>query len=86
MLAGVPIVNEIAQARVKIDGYHSIGDDGIVECITTMGNRVSLIDKDQKLHRELVSYGGRNVRIQFRVGIEWRFFTRIQIFVIGINP
>ena len=67
ILSSVPLVNEVAQARVRIEGYDSNGTDGVVLCKTSLGIVFHLIDVEKTIQRECVKYGGKNVRIEFKV-------------------
>ena len=86
ILSSVPLVNEVAQARVRIEGYDSNGTDGIVLCKTSLGSVVHLIDVDKKMQRECIMYGGKNVRIQFKVGLSFGIITQVRIYIVGLDP
>lgn len=86
ILSSVPLVNEVAQARVRIEGYQSSGNDGIVLCKTSLGSIVHLIDEDKKMQRECITYGGKNVRVQFKVGLSIGFIAQVRIYIVGLDP
>ena len=85
IFSSFPLVNEVAQARVRIDGYQSNGIDGIVVCQTSLGNIVHLIDIDQKMRCMCVRNGGKYVRVRFKVGVSLGLLARIKIYIIGIE-
>ena len=86
ILSSVPLVNEVAQARVRIEGYDSSGSDGIVLCKTSYGSIVHLIDVDKKMQRECITHGGRNVRVHFKVGLALGLITQVKIYIVGLDP
>ena len=83
IIAGIPVVNEVAQADVKIEGYESIGDDGVLLCRTSLGSIVHLIDKDRVFQPQCVQMGGKSVRVRFRVGLELGLLTKIRMYLVG---
>lgn len=85
ILLNFPLLNEIAQTRVTIDGYRIVGDDGYVDCITSCGNKVTLIDKKCKFRSKCALYGGKEVRIRFHVVIKYSILFSLNFIIIGIE-
>ena len=85
LYVSLPIVNEVAQAKVRIDGYQIYESNGILQGITENGTLVHLIDEGCKFSQECVLSGGKEVRIRFRVGIIPGIIIRIRLFLGGLD-
>ena len=43
-------------------------------------------DEDKKMQRECITYGGKNVRVQFKVGLSIGFIAQVRIYIVGLDP